>query len=445
MKKSLLVAWVILLISMPIHVFSQTRAISGTVKNKNGEPIPHATVQVKGTDNATTADENGRFAININSDNAILLISSVNYEPTEISVSSSNSYAIVLNDVANLTEVVVTSLGIRKEKKALGYSVQEVKGSDLVASRQTNIVNALRGKVAGVQINSGGGAPGQGSHIIIRGVKSLSPGKNNQPLFVIDGLQMDNSTNTVSSSGELRGLSNRAADINPDDIETITILRGGAATALYGQAGSNGVVVITTKSAKAGKMRINFSSTYGIDKVNKFPDVQDQFTQGYVGAVTRLPLYNPSDFSASSYSNECNNAIASSKSFFTFSSQDVSNPTRPNSLSGGPHETRSPRLRPISSIALFIEILFFLLQDTTISNKRLKNNKCDACNNSFTFVMIKIIYEDAGETLLYTLKHIYSASPAVCSLPKIRMFGCYPESNRLPEPDNGFLSLKLSF
>ncbi len=197
--------------------------------------------------------------------------------------------------------MVVTALGIKKEKRMLGYSSQEVKGADLVTTKQTNIVNALRGKVAGVQINSGGGAPGQGSHILIRGVKSLSPGKNSQPLFVIDGIVMDNNTNTgvedfnpdrsPSNAGDLRGLTNRAADINPDDIESVSILRGGAATALYGQAGSSGVVLITTKSAQVGKMRVDFSTTYGIDEVNKFPDVQSTYTQGRFGIYATDNFY----------------------------------------------------------------------------------------------------------------------------------------------------------
>jgi TonB-linked SusC/RagA family outer membrane protein len=189
--------------------------------------------------------------------------------------------------------VIVTALGIRKEKRALGYSAQEVSGDALSQTKQTNIVNALRGQAAGVQINSGGGAPGQGSRIIIRGIKSLDPNKDNQPLFVIDGVVMDNSTTTVSSAGTVRGLSNRAADINPDDVESISVLRGGAATALYGQAGSNGVIVITTKTAKAGKMRVSFSTTYGIDEVNKLPEVQSIFSQGFVGTTSRVPEYDP--------------------------------------------------------------------------------------------------------------------------------------------------------
>src|SRR4029078_2233233 len=135
-----------------------------------------------------------------------------------------SSYTVVLQNSGKLSEVVVTALGIQRQKKSLGYSAQEVKGDELVASKQSSIVNALRGKVAGVQINSGGGAPGQGSRIIIRGIKSLDPNRNNQPLFIIDGVLIDNSTNTVDDAGELRGLSNRASDISPEDIESISIL-----------------------------------------------------------------------------------------------------------------------------------------------------------------------------------------------------------------------------
>lgn len=296
MKKSSLFTAIILFLCLPNFLFAQSRQITGLVKNASGIAIPMASVLQRGTNNGVTADENGRFVINVTGDNVVLLISSVGYAERAVSVGNSDYYEVTLESGSELTEVVVTALGIRREKKALGYSAQEISGSDLVASRQTNLLNALRGKAAGVQINSGGGAPGQGTRIIIRGIKSLAPGKNNQPLFVIDGIVMDNSTTTISTSGSLRGLSNRAADINPDDIESVTILKGGAATALYGQAGSNGVVLITTKTAKAGRMSIDLTTTYGIDEVNKFPDVQDQFTQGYVGATTRKPLYNPNDF-----------------------------------------------------------------------------------------------------------------------------------------------------
>ena len=294
MKSKLLLVWIVLILSMPLLVFSQTRQISGRITDQKGDPVPLASVTVKGSSTGTAADENGRFSISVTGANPVLVISSVNFEPQEVTVGNRNNLSIELGGVSTLSEVTITTaLGIKRPKKSLGYSAQEVTGEALTLTKQTNIVNALRGQVAGVQINSGGGAPGQGTRIIIRGIKSLDPSKDNQPLFVIDGIVMDNSTTTVSTSGSLRGLSNRAADINPDDVESISVLRGGAATALYGQAGSNGVVVITTKTAKTGRMRIGFSATYGIDEVNKFPEVQSKFSQGFLGSTSRVPEYDP--------------------------------------------------------------------------------------------------------------------------------------------------------
>lgn len=272
-------------------------SIRGKLTNSGGDAVASASIQVLGLNKGTSADAQGNFVITgVPAGEHRLQVSAVGYLPVTASVSVRDNEETTFNltletDASNLNEVVVTALGIRREKKSLGYSAQEIKGDELMASRQNNIVNALRGKVAGVQINSGGGAPGQGSRIIIRGIKSLNPTKDNQPLFVIDGILIDNSTTTVSSAGELRGLSNRASDINPDDIETISILKGGAATALYGQAGSNGVVVITTKSAKAGRMAVSASTTYGIDEVNKFPDVQKKFTQGYLGVYDSISFW----------------------------------------------------------------------------------------------------------------------------------------------------------
>jgi TonB-linked SusC/RagA family outer membrane protein len=290
MRRSLLIAWIICLLSVPMLVLSQLRQVSGRITDDKGDPVPGATITVKGSSTAVSADEAGRFTIPVSQD-ATLVISASGFAIREIKVGSSTNYNAQLSPAGNLSEVVVTALGIRKEKRVLGYSAQEVRGDELVTSRQSNVVNALQGKVAGVQINSTGGAPGQGSRIVIRGIKSLDPSRNNQPLFVIDGVLMDNSTVAgATDAASLRGMTNRAADINPDDIETISVLKGGAATALYGQAGSNGVVVITTKSAKAGKMRINFTSTYGIDEVNKFPDVQTSYSQGYLG------VYSSTDF-----------------------------------------------------------------------------------------------------------------------------------------------------
>ncbi len=293
MRKHLLCLLAIIIAAMPYMAHSQSRTISGTIKDENGAALPAVTVIQKGTNNGTVTNEEGAYSITVNGARPVLVFSYAGRQTQEVVVGAANNYNVSLRTAGDMSEVVVTALGITREKRSLGYSAQEVSGAALTQTKQTNIVNALRGQVAGVQINSGGGAPGQGTRIIIRGIKSLDPGKDNQPLFVIDGVIMDNSTSTVSTSGALRGLSNRAADINPDDVESISVLRGGAATALYGQAGSNGVVIITTKTAKAGKMRVGFTTSYGIDEVNKFPEVQNKFSQGFVGATSRVPEYDP--------------------------------------------------------------------------------------------------------------------------------------------------------
>ena len=280
MRKLLLFSLLLCLMSVPDVVFSQTRQVTGRVTDERGEVIPLASVLVKGTTAGVSAGNDGRYSINVSSSNATLVFSAAGFEAKEIAVGNSSTINVVLTAAEGLSEVVVTAFGIKKSKRSLGYSTQQVDNEDLLMGQQANVVNALQGKIAGVQINAGGGAPGQGASILIRGIKSLDPGKSNQPLFVIDGVVMDNNTNIAGNNAELRGMSNRSADINPDDVESISILRGGAATALYGQAGSNGVVLITTKTAKAGTMRIGVSTTYGIDNVNKLPEVQMRYSQG---------------------------------------------------------------------------------------------------------------------------------------------------------------------
>jgi len=278
------------LICLPLIGLSQTRQVTGKVTSANGEAVPLATVLLKGTTQGTSADEDGNYSISVSGANAILVFSAAGFESREIAVGNANVVNAQLTSTDQLSEVVVTAFGIKRAKRSLGYSTQEVSSEDIMLGQQGNVVNALQGKIAGVQINSGGGAPGQGASILIRGIKSLDPSKSNQPLFVIDGVIMDNSTNIAGNVAELRGMSNRAADINPDDIESISVLKGGAATALYGQAGSNGVVLITTKTARVGAMQVGLTTSYGIDEVNKLPDVQTKYTQGW------HYTYNPDDF-----------------------------------------------------------------------------------------------------------------------------------------------------
>ncbi|GAB3917762.1 SusC/RagA family TonB-linked outer membrane protein [Larkinella terrae] len=273
---------------------AQQIEVSGRVTSEgDGGALPGVNVSVKGTTTGTLTDADGRYNLRVTPGNTVMVFSYIGFETQEVTVENRRSIDITLKqDTKMLNEVVVTALGISREKKALGYASQSVNSDELVQNRQTNMVNALQGKVAGVTISSTGGAPGQGARILIRGINSIDATRDNQPLFVVDGVLFDNSTSTgtTNSGAEFRGMSNRAADINPDDIETVNILKGGAATALYGLRGANGVVVITTKSGKTGALRGNFSSTFGIDNVNKFPEVQDKYTIGYSG------VYNPQDF-----------------------------------------------------------------------------------------------------------------------------------------------------
>ena len=280
------------LFMLPLSVLCQTRLISGTISNSRGEPVPLASIQVKGTTTFSTASETGKFTINVSGANPVLVISSSGFATQEVNIGSSDTYNIQLAETGTLSEVVVTALGISKEKKALGYATQEVKASDLNRNRQPNLVNALQGKVAGVTISSVGGGPGQGATIRIRGINSIDVTQSNDPLFVIDGIILDNSTSTLGAGSgyNVRSVGNRASDINPEDIETINVLKGGAATALYGLRGANGVVVITTKKGRGDGVRVNFSSTYGFDKINKTPDIQRIYTAGILGVYTPIGL-----------------------------------------------------------------------------------------------------------------------------------------------------------
>lgn len=269
--------------------------ISGKILNARGEPVAGATIQLLKTTHGVAADANGNFSMNnIPPGTYKIRASAVGFVSAEQTVTvrdgqtATVSFALT-DDLSNMQEVTVTALGIKREKRSLGYSAQEVKGDLLSASRQPNIVNALQGQAAGLQINSGGGAPGQGAKIILRGINSLDPNRDFQPLFVVDGIPIDNSTD-VADGSSLKGISNRAADLNPDDIESINVLKGGAATALYGLRAATGAIIITTKSGKAGQLRGNFTSTMSVDNIDKFPETQKLYTQGWQNE------YDPSSF-----------------------------------------------------------------------------------------------------------------------------------------------------
>lgn len=280
-----------------LSTLAQVKTITGKITSSDdGGPLPGVSIKIKGTVTGTSTDSNGGFTIQVPSPGAVLVISLVGYKMQEITVGSKTTInAVLASDTQELQEVTIsTALGITRQAKSLGYAAQTVGSADLNYNHQPNLINALQGKVAGATISSTGGGPGQGASIRIRGVNSIDPNISGDPLYVIDGVQIDNSTSTIGANPDgtafgSRGVTNRASDINPEDIETINILKGGAATALYGLRGANGVVVITTKRGKQNGVSVNFNSSYGFDEVLKSPDVQTEYTQGVLGVYTNPP------------------------------------------------------------------------------------------------------------------------------------------------------------
>ncbi len=290
MKKLLLVSLCLLATLCVTQVFAQSRTITGTVTAKeDGLPLPGVTVKIKGTDQGVSTDANGKFSISAQT-GATLTFSYIAYLPQDIVIGTGSVINVVLSESSQqLNEVVVTALGISRQAASLGYSVGVVKGSEITKARETNVVQALAGKIAGVNVTQSSGTVGGGSKIVIRGATSL--GTDIQPIFVIDGLIVDNSAKQLSTvnSAVPQGVAsldfgNRAADINSDDIETISVLKGAAASALYGTLAKNGAIVITTKKGKRGDNgTIEFSSSTRFDNVAILPKFQNEYAQGNQG------------------------------------------------------------------------------------------------------------------------------------------------------------------
>jgi TonB-dependent SusC/RagA subfamily outer membrane receptor len=270
MRKKLHMLVLFLLLSVTSQSFAQEKEVTGKVLDESGLPIPGVSIYLKNnTEIGTTTNFQGEFQLNVPDGNNILVFSYVGFQKKEIPVGNQNYFEVNLsNDVESLNEVVVTALGIKREKKALGYAVQSLESEKLLEGNQTNMVNGLQGKVSGVTVGNSGGAPGSSSVILIRGGTSITG--NNQPLIVVDGIPIDNSTN---SSIEVAS-TNRASDINPEDIESISVLKGPAAAALYGIRAAEGAVIITTKSGKAGASTISYSGSVSFDEVLGTPDIQ---------------------------------------------------------------------------------------------------------------------------------------------------------------------------
>lgn len=258
------------------------RTITGQVTSKaDGAAMPGVNILLKGTTVGTTTDANGNFSLNVANANSVLVFSYIGYASQEIVVGNQSNLSVALEeDNATLQEVVVTALGISRDKKALGYSVGEVKGKDIVNVPQENVVNALAGRVAGVTINQTSGA-GSSVSVIIRGATSLS--NDNQPLFVIDGVPVASGLNNTRSMGDRNNVDygNAISDLNPDDIENISVLKGPSAAALYGSRAGNGVIMITTKSGKKGKgLGVSFSTTNVFETPYRYLDLHYKHANG---------------------------------------------------------------------------------------------------------------------------------------------------------------------
>lgn len=253
--------------------------VSGTVTAESGETMPGVNIIEKGSTNGTITDATGRYSLVTRDENAVLVFSSVGYTTQEVPIGGRSVVDVVMAaDVKALSEVVVTAFGIEKEKKALSYSVQEVDGAQLSAVGNTNLVNSLQGKIAGVIVKQTSGAPGSRSLITIRGSRSLVG--NNEPLYVIDGLPVSSGSRTI--------------DINPNDIKSVNVLKGPTAAALYGLRASNGVIVVETKKGEGttgGKPTVNFETSYNFDQLSRYPSLQTTYAQGEQGKFNAFSAF----------------------------------------------------------------------------------------------------------------------------------------------------------
>lgn len=265
------------LILQSMNVYSQ-QAVSGTVSDGEG-PVSGATIEIKGKSLSTSTDANGKFSINAEVGD-LLVVSYVGYSPKEVQVTPGvTNFAINLSsDFEEIGEVIVTALGIKKEKRSLGYAVSEVQGESLTQARETNVMNSLAGKVAGLNITGGSGGPGASNNVLIRGVSSI--GGTTQPLYVVNGVPMENPRQAQPGGqwDNAPDLGDAIGNINPDDIESISVLKGAAASALYGYRAKAGVIMITTKSG--GISGIEFNSNFVGEQIMDLTDWQYVYGQG---------------------------------------------------------------------------------------------------------------------------------------------------------------------
>ncbi len=281
--KKLLFTLLVLLCASAGTVFAQDRALSGTVNDENGQPLPGASVLLRGTNRGTNTNAEGNFTLNVNGAGT-LTISTVGYATKEVPFTASQS-SITTNldtDVRSLGEVVVTALGITKEEKTLSYATQQIDTKTFAKAKELNVANSLIGRVAGLDVARSASGPGSSSRIVLRGDRSISG--NNQALIVVDGVPMDNSNFSPGNANGGRDGGDGLSSVNPDDIESMNVLRGAAATALYGSRASNGAILITTKRGASRKgLGISLNSSFMAEQPMFLRKLQNEYGQGSAG------------------------------------------------------------------------------------------------------------------------------------------------------------------
>ena len=280
MRKILFGSWLLSLLLLCLPVLAQDIAVSGRVTSSDdGSGLPGVSVQVKGTTRGTVTDANGDYRINVEN-NSRLIFSFIGYTSQELAANKAAINVALVPGSQSLDEIVVTAQGIERDKRSLGYAIQEVSGNLLSQRSEPNLLNGLQGKIAGVNITGSSGAPGASTNINIRGITSFTG--SNQPLIVVDGIIFSNNTDNTQNTLFGAQSSNRLSDINPESIESVNVLKGPAAAVLYGSRASAGVIVITTKTGRnaGGKTEVTVTSSYNVQNVYGLPKFQNDYGQG---------------------------------------------------------------------------------------------------------------------------------------------------------------------
>ncbi len=274
-------ALLVLLMLVVSFAQAQSRQVTGTVTSSDdGSPLIGVSIQVKGTSNGGTTDLDGKYSLNVPA-NATLVFSFVGFKPQEVQVGERSIVNVILeSESQKMEQVVVTAIGIKRSEKSLGYAATSVGSNDLSKARDASLMGSLQGKVAGVTVSSGGGTPGASTKVILRGYSSING--SNSPLYIVDGSPINNSENDANGAD----FGNGANVVNPDDVASVTILKGASATALYGSRAANGVIMITTKSGKESKdkkITVEYSGNATFSTLLRLPQMQNTFGQGWSG------------------------------------------------------------------------------------------------------------------------------------------------------------------